>query len=102
MASIKKTVHIDVHSSEQNENNEVVKLELSSGALGESNADKQSLSDDYLIGSGALSADMITAETLSPSCKELDRQRLADELGAFLSRGGKIQNVIADAHTSKA
>jgi hypothetical protein len=55
MASIKKSIHIDVHSSEQNENNEVVKLELSSGALGESHGDKQSLSDDYLIGAGALS-----------------------------------------------
>jgi hypothetical protein len=50
----------------------------------------------------ALAHCLITAETLSPSCKAVDRQRLADELGAFLSRGGKIQNVIADAHTSKA
>jgi hypothetical protein len=102
MASIKKSIHIDVVSAEQNEETEVVNLERSSGALGENSVDKQSLSDDYSIGSGMLTADMITAETLSPSCKELERQRLEAELCAFLSKGGKIQSLSSDQHISKA
>lgn len=40
--------------------------------------------------------DLAQAESLSPSAKRDERQRLADELERFLAQGGRIQEVPAD------
>ncbi len=40
--------------------------------------------------------DLAQAESLSPSAKRDERQRLADELDRFLAQGGRIQEVPPD------
>lgn len=40
--------------------------------------------------------DLAQAESLSPSAKRDERQRLAEELERFLAQGGRIQEVPAD------
>jgi hypothetical protein len=40
--------------------------------------------------------DLAQAESLSPSAKRDERQRLADELERFLAQGGRIQEVPSD------
>ncbi len=40
--------------------------------------------------------DLAQAESLSPSAKRDERQRLADELERFLAQGGRIQEVPPD------
>ncbi len=40
--------------------------------------------------------DVAQAESLSPSAKRDERQRLADELERFLAQGGRIQEVPPD------
>ncbi|AXI02447.1 hypothetical protein [Aquirhabdus parva] len=40
--------------------------------------------------------DVAQAESLSPSAKRDERQRLAEELERFLAQGGRIQEVPAD------